>query len=307
MGGPMSASVSSMSADPAGPACWVSVHVYYHHPADELLRAAIGPLVRRSEAAGTLRTWFFLRHWQGGPHLRLRLGPARPGDDESLRQTAIGDLEAYLRERPSTKDFPVGAYAEVAAGLAALEPGSGPVEPMAPNNSLRLVDYDPSAGPVWTTPAPVAQASSRVALSLLDAAMPPGRRIRVALAHLAIAAAALAGTPDEALRRLAGSYELWGAPLLGAHRRAFEVRFSRLAQRGSGLRARLPGLLTTPATGRWGECVRALVAAAAPDMPPGRTWYWLHTHCNRLGLSLPEEAYAHFLLADSARTIGGIP
>jgi hypothetical protein len=53
--------------------------------------------------------------------------------------------------------------------------------------------------------------------------------------------------------------------------------------------------------------VRALVAAAAPDTPPGQTWYWLHTHCNRLGLSLLEEAYAHFLLADSARAIGGIP
>jgi hypothetical protein len=314
----MSQSASSTCGDPAaaGAVGWVSVHVYYHDPPDELLRVGVGGLVRRLAALGALRSWFFLRHWQGGPHVRLRLWPAGSGDVASVRHAVSEDLGGFLRTHPSSMDLPADVYAAGAAALAAVEPGSDGPEPLAPNNSLRFADYDPAAGGPWSTPERFAHASSRAVLALLDRPMSPTRRTRLGLAHLVTAATALAGTVEggtvEGGRRLlAGSYEAWGAGLLGDRRAAVEPELARLAGAARlRLRPVLSRLLASRATGAWAECLRTLVAAA-PTMDAvasvgpadARIWYWLHTHCNRLGLTLLDEAHLHYLLSDCAREL----
>jgi hypothetical protein len=275
--------------------------MYYHDPPDELLRVGVGGLVRRLEALGALRSWFFLRHWQGGPHVRLRLWPAGSGDVGSVRRAVCEDLGRFLRTHPSSMELPAAAYAAAAAALASVEPGSDGTQPLAPNNSLRFADYDPAAGGPWSTPERFAQASSRAVLELLDRPMSPNRRTRLGLAHLATAAATVAGSVESGRRLLAGSYEAWGAGLLGDRRAAVEPELARLAGPARlRLRAVLPRLLANPATGAWAQCLHTL--APAGPVSDARIWYWLHTHCNRLGLTLLDEAYLHYLLSDCIGT-----
>ena len=54
---------------------WVSIHVFLADTPlmeDYLCHHAI-PCIRRWRREGWVRDWFFVRYWEGGPHLRLRL------------------------------------------------------------------------------------------------------------------------------------------------------------------------------------------------------------------------------------------
>ncbi|SDF73476.1 thiopeptide-type bacteriocin biosynthesis domain-containing protein [Pedobacter terrae] len=53
---------------------WLSLHIYYAGNADELLIQAIAPFISKWKFcffAGS--PWFFIRYWEGGSHIRLRL------------------------------------------------------------------------------------------------------------------------------------------------------------------------------------------------------------------------------------------
>ena len=56
---------------------WISAHVFYSDGLDRLLTEAVRPLVGELIAARLVRAYFYLRYWDGGPHLRLRVLPAR--------------------------------------------------------------------------------------------------------------------------------------------------------------------------------------------------------------------------------------
>ncbi|GAA4205820.1 thiopeptide-type bacteriocin biosynthesis protein [Pedobacter jeongneungensis] len=50
---------------------WLSVYIFYNGEADQLLKQAIHPFIRQWTAP-----WFFIRYWEGGDHIRLRLKAA---------------------------------------------------------------------------------------------------------------------------------------------------------------------------------------------------------------------------------------
>lgn len=50
-----------------------SIHIYYNGNQDQLLTDAIMPLLFNCEEKGVLNQYFFLRYWNGGNHIRLRL------------------------------------------------------------------------------------------------------------------------------------------------------------------------------------------------------------------------------------------
>src|SRR5579885_3397611 len=83
------------------PKTWISIHIFYASNQNPLLLDAIEPLVQDLRAAGLIERFFFIKYWQEGPHIRLRLLPAEGADEEVIKQRAETALSAYLQRRPA--------------------------------------------------------------------------------------------------------------------------------------------------------------------------------------------------------------
>ncbi|MFJ3104739.1 thiopeptide-type bacteriocin biosynthesis protein [Streptomyces sp. NPDC086835] len=101
---------------------WNSWHLHLATTArsahDRVLTRVVGPTVRELAAD---RPWFFIRYWQAGPHLRLRIA--------DLDHTTRGQVEDALRER-------LAAAGRLTAGE----------EPLAPEAYRRSAGQLASAG-----------------------------------------------------------------------------------------------------------------------------------------------------------------
>ena len=52
---------------------WLSVHLFYNEPWEEFLQKAVEPYVNTAIQTGIATQYFFIRYWERGPHIRLRL------------------------------------------------------------------------------------------------------------------------------------------------------------------------------------------------------------------------------------------
>jgi thiopeptide-type bacteriocin biosynthesis protein len=86
------------------PGSWQAIHVYYGTGCRIMLADCIAPLVEGLRADGLLASYFFINYWVEGPHLRLRLKPARAADTETVLRRAEDAVDAFLRTRPSLYD-----------------------------------------------------------------------------------------------------------------------------------------------------------------------------------------------------------
>lgn len=137
------------------PGTWLAVHVFYAASPRPLLLQCVEPLVRRLTEEGLITGWFFINYWLEGPHLRLRLKPARAADADTVRDRTHAALDAFLRERPALYEVKAGFFAELYETLFTLEYSEeeraqfiGPDGRMKlrPNNSFEDRDYEPEYG-----------------------------------------------------------------------------------------------------------------------------------------------------------------
>lgn len=65
---------------------WWAFHVFLFDPAqgEACLLEDIMPALRDLLAQGRVSSWFFIRYWEGGPHLRVRLAGIGPEDRAAL-------------------------------------------------------------------------------------------------------------------------------------------------------------------------------------------------------------------------------
>lgn len=90
---------------------------------------------------GLAAGWFFLRYWEGGPHLRLRVLPASGHAGDAIRALIADRLDRYLRERPSAGLMKHADYLRLAPIFAARERLSSYAERLYPNNSVVFLPY----------------------------------------------------------------------------------------------------------------------------------------------------------------------
>ncbi|MFE9402673.1 lantibiotic dehydratase C-terminal domain-containing protein [Streptomyces sp. NPDC006530] len=111
---------------------WRALHVHLPHSLQTaFLRDVIRPVVRAGEGGDR---FFFLRYWQGGPHIRLRIDGAAPERADAIRAALLAGMPAMTAELSAEYDYEVSLQAD----LARLEGEStqairapGTVEPMA--------------------------------------------------------------------------------------------------------------------------------------------------------------------------------
>ncbi len=79
----------------------LSFYVYYAEPWESLLVGAVRPLVKKLIEQGLITQYFFIRYWERGPHIRLRLKKNMGVHDAQIAILVENDLRDFILKNPS--------------------------------------------------------------------------------------------------------------------------------------------------------------------------------------------------------------
>jgi thiopeptide-type bacteriocin biosynthesis protein len=292
---------------------WIGGHIHfvgdiYSGVADDVIRSIVEPFVRDQQSCGSIDSFFFIRYREDGPHVRLRL----QGDPVILECRVAPALIAYIDGADKTR---------------ALD--------KKPKINLRWVSYQPEleryGGPAAVSVAEhFFEISSEAAFDLLRPLPTEPRSVRLGRALLAMLVLVQAFFPSEAqathfLRAYADGYLIRQARDEHQHgvvREAFADGFRRQADtilayvQESWLRLRADQMVV-PALEPYRvgvsvirEKLRVLQAHAQlfrKNLPVAE-WSdachlivpsYVHMMSNRLGVTIPEEAYLAYLATNA--------
>jgi hypothetical protein len=168
---------------------WVCLHVHLLRYQDEYLREVVRPLFSSALEDGLVDRFFFLRYWQSGPHVRVRLHACDAGSRPVLRRSLLQRTEKWLWSSPPVAPLDSATWMNTAIKLAMRE-GESDVLPPLPHGSLVEAPYRPEhhrygRGEVLEAVEKHFTESSRLALVHLD-------QERLTRAKLVLAAMSLA-------------------------------------------------------------------------------------------------------------------
>ena len=332
--------ITDPTADPT--AGWRSWHLHLAafgtDVTDRAVALAVAPVVARHATAPGAdggRPWFFIRYWQGGPHLRLRirgLDDAEAREVEALLERAVAAVDAAI---PADRRLTERQYADSVGALARTGEGTGSLDAGAlrPPGVVRA-RYEPETGR-YGGPALLGLSehlfhlSSTVALAACRAPRSGQKVSAQALAATAVAASAL---PRAEIRPFlesvrdgwaswARSYAQDGGPARppgdggpeatrpdAARLDAARLDAARLDAQAGQLRSAVPELLRLlhepgPPWDTWADPLRSAVPAWS-ELPGGRErahgilGSHLHMTANRLGAGAGQEGRLAALLLE---------
>jgi hypothetical protein len=278
---------------PPADRAWVSVHLFHQGSADVLLRELVAPTV--AELRPRLASHFFLRHWQGGPHVRLRLLPATPEHAAVVRAAVLRAARRFFAVHPSATTLSADAYEQLVQHLSRIEPDLERV-PLHATDKAALIDYVPEHhkygdGAALSATERHFRDSSELALDALQRDMTPAQR-RVLALQAIFATAGVAGDAATALRRGAENWSRIAGP---ANRRAAEI----YARNGDHLR-QARSRQDDPMVAAWQRSIsdlRGVLVELRGPATPLVLDACTHLLCNRLGVALHEESVLRSLAA----------
>jgi thiopeptide-type bacteriocin biosynthesis protein len=304
---------------------WISLYVYYHEDPTPLLVGCLSPLAEELYQNEQIQAYFYVRYWEGGPHVRFRVLPKPLINRKSLRLTIAHRIERYLLEHPSRVSIDPERYAKASAYFSQFELGQVKPFELRPNNSVLEVPYVPefqSYGGERAIPIVEEQffASSQVSLQLLEQKVSADRRVGRAM--LMMLSGLHAFTPHlDQLQHWFTVYNHNWMPALqpnpDAFAEIFQKRFDRQREHLTLFVHQV--LQVTPPTDnvmrQWRSSQQRLykqlhqlnkVQPLEYNFRPLPTrdlpiiaLNTLHMHNNRMGISLHEEAYLTFLLKEA--------
>ncbi|MFE3743260.1 thiopeptide-type bacteriocin biosynthesis protein [Streptomyces sp. NPDC059134] len=259
---------------------------------DRVLTEVVGPTVGELPP-GT--PWFFIRYWQSGPHLRLRIAALPPQERDRVERALRGRLAVAGRLAAGEEPLEGAAYQEGAARLAAAgETGVNTTVHALLPPGVHRAGYDPEFeryGGQDLMPAAESlfHLSSGLVLRLAPLITDDARRARLALRGTLSAAVALGGPAERAhyFARGLAAWRAWAAD--AGHPGELLDRITRVGQdpAKAGVTPDAHGPFT-----QWYEALSAHAADLRHRAPvhPGMVLF-SHAHMlhNRLGLSMLEE------------------
>ncbi|WP_248963613.1 lantibiotic dehydratase C-terminal domain-containing protein [Sphaerisporangium perillae] len=322
-------------ADQGAAGRWVSAHLFHFGDLDALVTGVVEPVVRELAADGTARGHFFLRYWEGGQHVRLRVEVPDPSRAAHARDLVRERAAAHFAARPSPP-VDLEAYRAFAATVARGERRERYDERLHRTDSVEFIAYRPEHA-AYGGAACVSAAerhftvSSALALDVLRAGAGMERRAAIGLAALTIALAACEPDLPAATRRFAAAAREAG------RRPEIPGGEDDWLRRRDALLAQTRGLWDLPESGggllgAWASSVRGLrddlaalhaAGRCAPSdsgsphaflamaVPPERRTVPLvllrcaHLFHNRLGLRAGTEHHVSFLLARALADLAG--
>ncbi|SDL92788.1 lantibiotic dehydratase C-terminal domain-containing protein [Nonomuraea jiangxiensis] len=188
---------------------WIGAHLFHFGDLDPLITDVVDPVTRELAADGTAGRSFFLRYWEGGQHVRLRLEVPDPARAPRVRDLVRERAAAHFATHPSPS-VDAAAYRAFASAMAAGERRTSYDDRLHPAGSVAFLGYRPEYE-AYGDAACVAAAerhfavSSRLALDVLRARTEMGRRAAIGLAALTAAAAVCEPDLPTAAHRLAAA------------------------------------------------------------------------------------------------------
>jgi thiopeptide-type bacteriocin biosynthesis protein len=129
---------------------WISIHVFYGREQRTLLLECFAPSLAEFSKEGAIERYFFVRYWEGGPHIRLRVVPSA-GAEEHVKAVLEARLHTFLLEKPVFFAMPEGSQVWARRSFV-LEYGEeelyrkyGPegIIPSYPENTFHYINYEP--------------------------------------------------------------------------------------------------------------------------------------------------------------------
>lgn len=242
---------------------WRSWHLHVDSLAPQALETAVlevlAPAVAGFSTGQAPRPWFFIRYWQRGPHLRLRL--ADPTEDEAAAlATRMATMLAALNASLAPADrITADSYRAAATPIAAIGTRGAPepVEPLLPGG-VHPGTYEPEVdryggAELMAASEELFHASSAMVLRACRARPSFGHHIADGMEAMA---ATLSAWPGDRLVLLRALTDGW-TPWLGPATQPVIDRYARLAAANSqALRQLADG-----APSRWSPWTRRLAVA----------------------------------------------
>ncbi|MFJ9840913.1 thiopeptide-type bacteriocin biosynthesis protein [Kitasatospora sp. NPDC101155] len=213
-----------MNSPQPNPDGWLSWHIHVPFAAadriDELVAGPLAGLIAALRQDRAISRWFFIRYWEGGPHLRLRLRPTTRSSPAGL-DTAVREAFAALAGALNESDA-VAGYLD---GISRLARASGLADPSVDESLATTVQppgvhaatYVPErarygSGELLDAAEAVFERSSDLAVRVAGAA-PTTMQLRLigleVIAKLADGVERLGGDTDAYLARYADYWRWW--------------------------------------------------------------------------------------------------
>lgn len=273
---------------------WVSAHLFYHGDQDPLIVRLIPAIVAELADGGDRPDVFFLRYWEAGPHVRLRVR-AEPAEHDRVRRVIETRSRAFFRACPSAVAVRQEEYETRAALLARGEGMAGFARELAQNNSVSFIPYRRENRRYGRVAMGAVEKhfvdSSRIVLSMLTAGVTPEQRVTAVVAMYLIV-----------LLRLGA-----GALPRGDHADLFARQRDVLLPLGRRMRAlveRTDRLPPGDGLAGWAQTMAGLQKELEPRRQPAVMTTCAHLAANRLGVDLLTEQYAAALAARTVLDLG---
>ncbi|MEU7245500.1 lantibiotic dehydratase C-terminal domain-containing protein [Streptomyces sparsogenes] len=272
---------------------WTAVHLFHQGDLDTLLLEAVVPALTGLAREGRVRGHFFLRYWEGGPHLRVRILSAPPhgtGAHDTARQL-VARWNTWLRDHPSPRSVDEAAYLGFADQAAAREGLSGYEPWRALHDHAEPRPYLPEHDRYGTGASLAAverhfMEASDSAEALLARRPAPAERLSAGLAVVLLTWAVVEPDPRRRLDALTSGARAWRRMLGPAYdTEAFDRAYVRarpaLVRRAGQLLDPGARQLLDPEAGQ----LLAPAASARPEGPAGPVAAW-HDSISRLHTTL---------------------
>ena len=261
---------------------------------DHVVRHVVGAAVDAVFEGPTPAPWFFVRYWQYGPHVRLRVANLEP--DRAERLDAL--LRARMGEvRAGAPRLTDEEYRRQAAPLAAAGEGGhvldvGELWPPGVYQHLYQPEFDRYGGAgLLAQSERLFQAASELALGFLRLDPPEAARRGLGLRATQAALAALAD--DQGRRRFclraAAGWQAWAG--------------RRQEAEGGWTKSLAPAVALPAPVQRWSDQVNSAMTRWRRATNEEQAQRILHAHIhmlhNRLGLSVGQEQNHYRALAES--------
>ncbi len=114
---------------------WRAIHVYYFDNQDIILKKDIKAVLKKND----IYEFFFIRYWENGPHIRLRLNDV----DDSKFLTVMSEVSDCVEKHKSYVEIDENVYEEVAAELGKREGIKSRYYHLEKNNTIKECKYEP--------------------------------------------------------------------------------------------------------------------------------------------------------------------
>jgi thiopeptide-type bacteriocin biosynthesis protein len=293
---------------------WTSAHFFHQGDLDRLIVKLVGPVISEIERDDPTTEFFFVRYWEGGPHVRLRLSMEPSPTFRNLIARRAGEFFMAFPSEDRLND--PRAFVEFSTAAAQRE-GIAAASVRYPNDSLQFIGYTFDVHRYGTIKQPVERhfwESSRLALSLLNAGFSMDQRQAVAFTAVILSSVACGFEGPEIGRQIKSRWSAWAfgnSEASDAERllaEAYEFRrreLMALALDTLNSVYRHSGQSGSPVAEAWFQSISTLYDALEEGGRDRRTIVDTCTHMlmNRLGLSPSREGYVRYL---AARATGDI-